>query len=129
MPRIRAWARRLKQDTLALYLAARHPQTPWLARLLIAGVVAYALSPVDLIPDFIPVIGYLDDLLLLPLGIALAIRLIPPTVLTECRAAAEMTFQYGQPVSRAAGVIVVAIWIASGILLTAWAAEVMLIAR
>ena len=88
MLRIRNWAHRLKQDTLALYLVARHPQTPWLARFIIAGLAAYALSPIDLIPDFIPVVGYLDDLILLPLGIALAIRMIPPAVLTECRAAA-----------------------------------------
>lgn len=120
---MRAWARRLKQDTLALYLAARHPQTPWLARLLIAGVVAYALSPIDLIPDFIPVIGYIDDLLLLPLGIALAIKLIPAPVLAECRAAAKAAFQEGRPVSRTAGVIVVAIWIVGGVVLAVWAAD------
>lgn len=123
MQRLRDWARRLKQDTLALYLVARHPQTPWLARLLIAGLVAYALSPIDLIPDFIPVLGYLDDLILLPLGIALAVRLIPDHVLAECRAAAEAAFLEGRPISRTAGVVIVAIWIVGGILLAIWARE------
>ena len=68
----------LKTETHALYLAARHPQTPWYAKLLVAGIVAYAFSPIDLIPDFVPVLGYLDDLVLIPLGIAIAIKLIPP---------------------------------------------------
>ena len=71
-------ARSLKAETLTLYLAARHPLTPWYAKIFIGGVVAYAVSPIDLIPDFIPVLGYLDDLILVPIGIALAIRMIPP---------------------------------------------------
>lgn len=108
---LRAWARTLKQDTLALYLAARHPQTPWLAKLIIAGVVAYALSPIDLIPDFIPVLGYLDDLILLPLGISLAIRMLPPHLLDECRERARMTFAEGKPVSRLAGVMILLFWV------------------
>jgi uncharacterized membrane protein YkvA (DUF1232 family) len=114
---LRAWARALKQDTLALYLAARHPQTPWLAKLIIAGVVAYALSPVDLIPDFIPVLGYLDDLILLPLGISLAIRMIPPHLLDECRERARITFAEGKPVSRLAGVMILLIWLTTLLLL------------
>ena len=77
-------ARHLKAETFALYLAARDPGTPWYAKLLVAGIVAYAFSPLDLIPDFVPVLGYLDDLILIPLGIALAIKLIPHSVLTEC---------------------------------------------
>ena len=81
-------AHALKAETYALYLAARDPRTPWYAKLLVAGIVAYALSPIDLIPDFIPVLGYLDDLILIPLGIALAIRLIPDPVLLQCRARA-----------------------------------------
>jgi uncharacterized membrane protein YkvA (DUF1232 family) len=105
------WARRLKQETLALYLAARHPLTPWLARLIIAGLVAYALSPIDLIPDFIPVLGYLDDVILLPLGIALVLRLIPPAVMEECRESAQQRFAAGKPVSRTAGFIIVLIWL------------------
>ena len=77
VPSLRCWARQLKQHTLTVYFAARDPRTPWLVRLLALLVAAYALSPIDLIPDFIPLIGYLDDLLLLPLGIALVVRLSP----------------------------------------------------
>ncbi len=105
-------ARRLKADTYALYLAARDPRTPWIARLLVAGIIAYALSPIDLIPDFVPLLGYLDDLILIPLGIALAIRLIPDAVLRECRARAQHTLRGGGPASRVAGAVVVIIWIA-----------------
>lgn len=107
--RLRASA--LKEDTLALFLAARHPATPWYAKLLVAAIVAYALSPIDLIPDFVPVLGYLDDLVLLPLGIALAIRLIPAAVLVQCRAEASVRSASGKPVSRFAGLVIVTIWI------------------
>ena len=79
----------LKREIHALYLACRHPDTPWYAKLCALLVVGYALSPIDLIPDFIPVLGYLDDLLLLPLGIALVLRMIPEPVLNECRAQAK----------------------------------------
>ena len=79
----------LKAETFALYLAARDPRTPWYAKFLVAGIVAYAFSPIDLIPDFIPIIGYLDDLILIPIGIALAVKLIPDSVLVECRAQAQ----------------------------------------
>ncbi len=109
-------AHRLKADTYALYLAARDPRTPWIARLLVAGIIAYALSPIDLIPDFVPVLGYLDDLILIPLGIALAIRLIPDDVLCECRARAQHTLRGGGPASRVAGTVVVIIWIALAML-------------
>lgn len=112
-------ARELKAQTLALYLAARDPRTPWYARLLVAGVVAYALSPIDLIPDFIPVLGYLDDLVLVPAGIALAIRLIPAPVLAECRARAQNSVRDGGPVSRAAAVIVV-VWLVVAALGVMW---------
>lgn len=108
----------MKAEAFTLYLAARDPRTPWYARLVVAGVVAYALSPIDLIPDFIPVIGYFDDLILVPIGIALAIKLIPEPVLVECRAGAQAAFQSGRPVSLAAGAIVVSIWlVVAGILL------------
>lgn len=83
--RLRKWARGLKRDIMALYLAMKHPRTPVYAKILAAIVVGYALSPLDLIPDFIPVLGYLDDVILLPLGIALVIRLIPRDVLDSCR--------------------------------------------
>jgi uncharacterized membrane protein YkvA (DUF1232 family) len=103
----RAWARRARLEVHALGLACRDPRTPWAARLVAACVVAYALSPIDLIPDPIPVLGYLDDLVLVPIGIALARRLVPADVLAECRAraAAADTAGWGR---RAAAVIVVA---------------------
>jgi len=114
-------AGRLKAETLALYLAARHPDTPWYAKLLVAAIVAYAFSPIDLIPDFIPIVGYLDDLLLIPLGIALAIKLVPPPVLAECRSRAQEVMVNGKPVSRAAGAVVVLIWMALAVLCIVWA--------
>lgn len=114
-------ARHLKAETFALYLAARHPQTPWYAKFLVAGIVAYAFSPIDLIPDFIPIIGYLDDLILIPMGIALAIKLIPASVLAECRARAQATMQNGKPVSRVAGAVIIAIWLVLAALCSVWA--------
>jgi uncharacterized membrane protein YkvA (DUF1232 family) len=90
-------AHHLKTETFALYLAARDPRTPWWAKLLVAGIVAYAFSPIDLIPDFIPLLGYLDDLILIPVGITLAIRLVPDSVLADCRAKAEQTFKDEKP--------------------------------
>lgn len=111
LERLRQRARRLKADILALYHAARHPGTPWHAKLLVAAVVAYACSPIDLIPDFIPVLGLLDDLVLLPLGIALAIRMIPAAVLAECRQRAAGAGE--RPVSRAAGIVIGALWVAA----------------
>src|SRR3954469_24291635 len=98
--RLKERVRHLKSETYALYLAARHPRTPWYAKLFVAGVVAYALSPIDLIPDFIPVLGVLDDLILVPLGIAAAMKMIPPDVLAECRARAAEVAAAGKPVSR-----------------------------
>ncbi len=87
--RLRAWARRIKHDAVALWFALRDPATPWLARALAFLVVAYALSPIDLVPDFIPVLGYLDDVLLLPALIWLAVRLVPPAVMAACRERAQ----------------------------------------
>ncbi len=113
--RLNRWkgrARRLKREVFALYLAVRDPRCPWYARLFAGLVVAYACSPIDLIPDFIPVLGYLDDLLLVPLGIAVAIRLIPPQVLRDSRAAAARAMAAGGPVSRVAAAVIVAIWLA-----------------
>ncbi|KRD39708.1 hypothetical protein ASE35_05085 [Lysobacter sp. Root916] len=109
---LRQRARELKREIHALYLAARHPLTPWYAKLLVAAIVAYALSPIDLIPDFIPVLGYLDDLLLLPLGIAWAIRMIPATVMIECRArAAQAGDPEGGLAGRVAAAAIVTLWI------------------
>src|SRR5215470_9695501 len=113
-------ARRLKAEIWALYLAARDPRTPWYAKLLVAGIVAYACSPIDLIPDFIPVLGYLDDLILLPLGITWALQLIPPAVLSECRARAQETLLDGKPVSWVAGAVIVALWLCVAVLGLMW---------
>lgn len=110
--RLRGWAASLKRETYALYLAYRDPRVPLVARLFAAAVVAYAFSPIDLIPDPIPVLGYLDDLLIVPAGVWLALRLIPPTVMAESRAeAAAMLARGERPVSRAAGVLIVALWV------------------
>lgn len=104
-------ARQLKAETYALYLAYRDPRTPWYARICAAIVVGYAFSPIDLIPDFIPVLGYLDDLVLVPFGIWVALKLIPPEVMAESRARAQAMMANGKPVSRAAAVVIVIIWI------------------
>lgn len=122
-------ARRLKEETFALCLVARHPGTPWYAKLFVAGIVAYAFSPIDLIPDFMPVLGYVDDLILIPMGIALAIRMVPPSVLAECRARAQEVMSQGKPVSRIAGAVIVVIWIALAGLFAVWAYETFFPAR
>ena len=116
-------ARYLKAETFALYLAARDPRTPWYAKLAVAGIVAYAFSPIDLIPDFVPVLGYLDDLVLIPAGIALAIKLVPDQVLMECRAQAQEIIQNGKPVSRVAAAVIVVIWLALAALCILWVYE------
>ena len=103
--RLREWAREIKRDVHALYLAGRDPRVPWYAKALAAVVAGYALSPIDLIPDFIPVVGYLDDVILVPLGIALVIRLIPPEVMAEHRAVAAAA--QDRPVSRVAAIVVI----------------------
>lgn len=120
-------ARHLKAETFALYLAARDPRTPWYAKFLVAGIVAYAFSPIDLIPDFVPVLGYLDDLILIPIGISLAIKLIPYPVLAECRARAQETIQNGKPVSRVAGTVIIAIWLVLAALCIVWAYEAFMV--
>jgi uncharacterized membrane protein YkvA (DUF1232 family) len=114
-------ARRLKAETYALYLAARHPGTPWYAKLFVAVVAAYALSPIDLIPDFVPILGYVDDLILIPFGIALAVKMVPPSVLTECRARAQERMVCGKPASPIAGAIIVLVWMALAVLCLLWA--------
>ncbi len=104
-------ARRLKTEVYALYLAYRDPRVPWYARLFAACVVGYAFSPIDLIPDVIPVLGYLDDLLLIPLGIALALKMIPPEVMADCRARAAAELREGKPVNWIAAAVIIALWI------------------
>lgn len=116
---IKAWARNLKRDSVALYLASRDPRVPRYAKAVAIAVAAYALSPIDLIPDFIPVIGYLDDLILLPLGIWLAIALVPDEVMAECRTKASAVLQ--RPTSRAGMITIIVLWIA-GALALVWAA-------
>ena len=109
--RLKNWSRVIKRDVHALYFASRDPRVPWYAKALAVAVAGYALSPIDLIPDFIPVLGYLDDVILVPLGILLVIWLIPPAIMAECRAAAEMAQE--RPASRTAAVVVAFIWAAS----------------
>ena len=121
MRALAAWkarARLIKGDVIALSLAVRHPRVPWYAKVVAACVVAYALSPIDLIPDFIPVLGYLDDLVLVPLGVALVIRLIPADVLAECRARAHRVSRRAR--SWVAAVVIVGIWLLLAGLLLRW---------
>lgn len=105
--RAKRWAWKIKRDLLALWLAARDPRVPWYVKAVAGAVAAYALSPVDLIPDFIPILGYLDDLVIVPLGILLAVKLIPPDLLAELRAAAA---RRAKPVSRSGLIFIVAVW-------------------
>jgi len=123
MNTLRAWAHRIKRDGLTLWFARSHPATPWHAKALGALVVAYALSPIDLIPDFIPVLGYLDDVILLPLLIWLTARLLPPQVLADSRHQAEqwMAAQHRKPRSWVGGAVVVLIWMAAAVLVGWWA--------
>ncbi len=117
---LRDRAREMRNETLAISLACRDPRVPWYARALAAVIVGYALSPIDLIPDFIPVLGYLDDLILIPLGIALLLRMIPVEVMEEAREAARKRFASGSPRSRILAALIIA---------AAWAAAAFLAAR
>lgn len=119
---LKTWAKTLKQHTLTVYFAARDPRTPFVVRLLALLVAAYALSPIDLIPDFIPVIGYLDDLLLLPLGIALVVRLTPPEVIAAAREKAARTAE--RPVSRIAAACIVVLWLTLALVGIKWALDI-----
>jgi uncharacterized membrane protein YkvA (DUF1232 family) len=113
--RIKQWARAIRRDVHALYLAGRDRRTPWYAKAFVLVIAAYALSPIDLIPDFIPVLGYLDELILLPLAIWLAVRMVPAEVMAEHRATALAAQE--RPVSRAAAAVIVALWLAAAALL------------
>jgi len=113
-PFIETWktrAHQLKTDVYALYLAYKDPRTPWHARIFAALVVGYAFSPIDLIPDPIPILGYLDDLVLIPLGVFLALKMIPPPVISESREKAKESIAMGKPVNKVAAAIIVLIWI------------------
>jgi uncharacterized membrane protein YkvA (DUF1232 family) len=116
--RLRDWARLIKRDVVALYIAARDPRVPWLAKTVAALVAAYALSPIDLIPDFIPVIGYLDDVILVPLGILLAVRLVPDDLTVESRREADL--RVAKPISRSGAISVIVIWLTAAALAAWW---------
>ena len=117
---IKTWAKRLKRDGFALALAIRDPRTPWLAKALAVATVAYAVSPIDLIPDFIPVLGFVDDAILLPAMIWLAIKLIPAEVMVDCRARVDAKLAASQALKRAGLIAVITIWIAALALLGWW---------
>ena len=108
LSRIKIWARRFSRDSHAIYLASRDPRVPWYAKVLAVAVAGYALSPVDLIPDFVPIIGYLDDLIIVPLGVWLVVSLIPDEVMIEYRARANEAGQ--RPTSRAGMAAIIALW-------------------
>lgn len=113
---LKRWARTLKRDVIALYLAARDPRTPWYAKAMAGIVAAYALSPIDLIPDFIPILGYLDDLILVPLGVALACRMIPKDVMAACRIRALAISK--RPRSVAGVILIASVWLLCAVSLT-----------
>ena len=119
---LKAWAKGIKRDGVTLWFAGRHPRTPWHAKALGVFVVAYALSPVDLIPDFIPVLGYVDDMLLLPALIWLTVKLLPPDVLAECRSQADAWMQANgaKPRSRLGMVFIVLVWLSAGAMAWRW---------
>jgi uncharacterized membrane protein YkvA (DUF1232 family) len=117
--KLKARAAALKRDVYALYLAARDPRTPWYAKLFAGAVIAYALSPIDLIPDPIPVIGYLDDLILLPLGIYVAIKLIPAAIFAQCRAQAESRCDQ-LPRNWIAAAVILLLWLSGALVLLSY---------
>jgi uncharacterized membrane protein YkvA (DUF1232 family) len=125
MTRLREWALRLLAEVVALWFCARNPRTPLIAKLVAAAVVAYAFSPIDLIPDFIPVLGFLDDLLLLPIGIWIVLKLVPPEVMAECRQEAARWLEEKQPKPRSyiGAALIVAFWLALALLAWSWFAR------
>ena len=114
MQQLKQLARKLKQETRAVYLASIDSRVPWPARVLAAVTVAYAFSPIDLIPDFIPILGYLDDLVLVPLGILVVLKMIPPKILAECRQKAATEMSPGKPKNWAAAGVIIAVWLLFG---------------
>ncbi|MDO7484904.1 YkvA family protein [Peribacillus frigoritolerans] len=108
--KIKNWARSLKRQIFILYLACKDVRVPWYAKVYTACVVAYAFSPIDLIPDFIPILGYLDDVILVPIGIMIALKMIPKSVLTDCEVKAEEMMKNGKPKNWIVGTIIVMIW-------------------
>jgi len=122
LARFQAWARALKRQALVVYFAARDPRTPWAVRLLALAVAAYALSPIDLIPDFVPILGYLDDLVIVPLGVALVVRLLPDEVAAAARQRASEAMD--KPVSYAAAAVIAVLWIIAAAILVIWLLDV-----
>ncbi len=120
MAALRDWAKRLKHETYALYLAARDPRTPWYARALALAIAAYAASPIDLIPDFIPVLGYLDDLTLVPAGIWLVLKWIPAEVMAEARRNSTEKMGAGTAAGRKAAAVIVVLWLLAALLCGLW---------
>ena len=118
LERAKTWAIAVRRDVVAVWLAGRDPRVPWYVKALALAVAAYALSPIDLIPDFIPIFGYLDDLIIVPLGLLLVIRLIPADLMAEFRA--EAARREGEPRSIVAAAVIVAIWISAAVLLIWW---------
>ena len=118
---LREQARRLKTEVLALYLAARHPGTPWYAKLFLVAIVAYALSPIDLIPDFIPVLGLVDEIVLLPFAIAFAVKMVPAEVMADCRERALQQRPDGSRAGRIGAAIIVLLWLGLIVLAAIWA--------
>ena len=108
--------RLLKTEVYAIYLAYKDPRVPWYARIFAVCVLGYAFCPIDLIPDPIPILGYLDDLILVPLGIFLALKMLPKEVMAECREQAKVTMLQNKPVNRVAAIVIVGIWIGLAIL-------------
>jgi uncharacterized membrane protein YkvA (DUF1232 family) len=111
LERIKDRANALKREAYALYLAACDPRVPWYAKAFMGLVLAYTFSPIDLIPDFIPVLGYVDDLILVPLGIALAIKMIPPQVMADARGRVDELLEQGKPVIRGGALIIIGVWL------------------
>jgi len=105
------WARQLSAQTYAIYLAYQHPKTPWYAKVFAALIVGYVFSPIDPIPDFIPLVGLLDEMVVVPIGVLLAAKMIPPDVMQECQEKARQRAEGEKPVSRVAAVVIVAVWV------------------
>lgn len=125
MQRLKAWARTLKRDVMTLWFALKHPDTPWYAKAFAAVITAYALSPIDLIPDFIPILGYLDDLIIVPVGVWLLLKIVPEHVLADSRAASDLWFsqQKEKPRSYVGLVIVLGLWGVAGWIMFSWLVE------
>jgi len=116
LEKVKSWAHRLKLDVVAIYLAGRDPRTPWYAKAIALAVAAYAFSPIDLIPDFIPVLGYLDDLIIVPLGIMLVVKMVSEELMADCRAKARDYLRPGA--NRVVGALIVGIWLIAVLCLT-----------